>query len=110
MKVNIWGFPYSLSGPAEHCKEFSRALSKQGADVAINSHFKGNWKFDSEIFELVNKQPYKNAIDVIMDPPSTWWSHMNEKHKALIGVTVFEGSQIGYDWALGIKQPEVDQI
>lgn len=111
-KIQFYGSVYSHSGPAVHAQELCRSLDKQGFDVSIACHFPQNTSYpiDSEIYVMTQKPDYDKAITIILDPPNTWWMHMNEPRKALIGIVVLEGSNIPYDWAFACAQPEITQL
>ncbi len=111
MKIQFYGFVHSHSGPAIHGQDFCRALSDEGCDVSIDSHIpKPNWIIGKDIERMFNKPNYDKAITLMLDPPAAWWQHMAERRKALIGLMVFEGSCISYDWWDAMRQSEVDQI
>lgn len=111
-KIQFYGSVYSHSGPAVHAQELCRSLERQGFDVSISCHFPQNttYPIDDDVYKMVEKPDYNNAITILLDPPSTWWMHMNEPRKALIGVVVLEGSNIPYDWAFACSQPEINQL
>lgn len=111
-KIQFYGGVFSHSGPSVHAQELCRSLSNQGFDVSISTHMPQNksYPIDDEINEMVNKPEYDKAITIMLDPPNTWWMHMAEPRKALIGIIVLEGSNIPYDWALACAQPEISQL
>lgn len=112
MKIQLYGFVHSLSGPAVHTKEFALALEKAGADVSVKTHFQVNpsWNIEKDIHMLYTKPEYDKATTILIDNPGTWWMHMAEGREKLIGVIVFEGTCIPYHWALAAAQTEMNQI
>jgi len=114
-KIQFYGPFWGHSGPSTHGQELCKTLSKQGFDVSVKSHFmpsRDNLQqmLDSEVWAMYEKPEYNEAITILLDPPQTWWMHMAEARKALIGVIVLEGSHIPFDWIMACAQPEMTQI
>lgn len=111
-KIQIYGAMHSHSGPAIHVKKLARALTKQGFDVSVNTHYPINerYQLENDLYNLYSKPEYDKAITILIDSPETWWMHMAEPRKALIGVIVLEGNHIPIDWTMACAQPEIKQI
>jgi len=112
-KINFFGFHDSMSGVAEHAKEFCRALSKAGYDVSLKSEFKNPvWGHDDEINALIEKPVHEEAdVAVLLDNPSSWYLQLSRNQaKHFVGIIVFEGSQIPYDIAIEAANPRIEQV
>lgn len=108
MNINFYGQPAGWSGPAEHCKGICRALKNEGFNVSLCTPQKDN--IEADIIPMVQRPKFSEAVTLTLDPPLHWWQFMAERREALIGLIVFEGDRIPYEWAEAIRQPEINQI
>lgn len=112
MQIQIIGDIFGSTGYASHVRQLSNALSRQGADVRIDSTKPVGWESqvnDAEL-NMLTKDVSKDRTDVCINLPHTWAYHLSARPKHFVGCVIWEGNKIPEFWLKHLADERVNAI
>lgn len=112
MKIKVVGQVTGFSGFSMHLKGLCMALHKMNIDFSIESNINPQeiQTIPNELIPYLNKSMFVPDVILLITVSDVWPYYFIDKKSLIVGVGIFEGDRLSYNWEKRASDPKLDLI